>query len=95
MIIIFFPTCANFDEPSNQEDIFVVDTNGVSLYNYDDPLDAPFIPKAYPCPGESNYQFIKKINVEGRLLKVCPRCERYYDEVRLLLANLWKKERKN
>ena len=71
----------------------MVDINWVTLYQYEDSLNASFILEAYPSLGESNADFFRKVNVEGGILKVCLRCEKYYNEVRVFLANLWEKER--
>ena len=88
-----FLTSANFVKPLKQEDVFVLDINGVTLYQHVDPLDASFILEAYLNLGESNANFFRRINVEGGILKVCLRCEKYYDKVKVLLANQWEKER--
>ena len=89
-----FPSSANFAEPSNQENIFMANINGISWYEYDNHLNAPFILEAYPSLEESNHDFIKRIVFECLILKMCLRCERWYnDEVREFLANQQEKGR--
>ena len=55
-------------------------------------MDAPHILEAYPGLRDLNVDFIKSINIKVRIHKVCPRFEKHYNELRMVLANLCKKE---
>ena len=74
-----FPTSSNYVKLSN------LDIDIVSIHEYDDPLEMPFILEVYHKEGESNAKFIL-LEVKGRILKIYPRNEKYYDEVRILLV---------
>ena len=81
-----FLTRINYVEPLELNEVNVPKVNMVTVYEYDGPLDTPFILETY----ELNFEFFKRINVKGGIIKMCHRCEKYYDEVRVLFVNLRK-----
>ena len=74
-----FATSLNY-EPSRW------DIDLVGIYGYDDPLEAPLILKACLEERDLNTKFTKKIKFEEEILKFCFKCEKYYDEVKVSLA---------
>ena len=49
------------------------------------PFEAPFILETYAREGELNGDFIKRIEVKGKIMKIYQICENYYDEVKVFL----------